>query len=458
MTARLPLNSSSSAATTSSLAAKKAVLRRLEPAHSASSSARLARPARRHSSMSRLKAPAVGAQSVLVASRSASATSRSLAALASPWAASSPAKWVRRALSKPLRAALKRCPQRGLGLAVEPGGRRAGAPSTRRAAHAYGRRSSSTGSCSRAGRRSPRPRRRSPRARPWPRRGPRRDAAARRCACSRCPTGSRPAWPPSASRSPTTRGVLDLRRSVLSPSATSLDGTSAARAAARAARPRRTARRTCGRSRSAPRRRSRRGRNPPRAHPRECARRPCRARPPARRPRRPSGRSREPAAATGATGCGAVRARAAGVGMALGLGTAIRAGEGGAVLHRRDATGCRALGSVLGHGRGGLGRLSAAPGRAGDGPRRPRRLPRRRVPSWRLLGGAVAAGDGRRPRSAAGSAASAVVRTGAAPRLSARLEPPPRPTSAAGASVVSTGVSSVRRARPSGSPAASGSC
>ena len=59
--------------------------------------------------MSRLKAPAVAPQSVLVARASASLTRSCLADFASPWVLSSWAKWTRRALSKELRAWLNRC-------------------------------------------------------------------------------------------------------------------------------------------------------------------------------------------------------------------------------------------------------------------------------------------------------------------------------------------------------------
>ena len=108
-TARLARYSSSSAAATASLAAKNeswAVLNRVQ---STSSSCRLARPASRHRLMRLLKAPAVAAQSVLLARLSASATSFCLMTRASDWAESSWAKYVRRALSKLFRAALKRC-------------------------------------------------------------------------------------------------------------------------------------------------------------------------------------------------------------------------------------------------------------------------------------------------------------------------------------------------------------
>ena len=109
LTARLARNSSSSAAETSSLAAKKASWAVRKRSQRASSSAREARPAARQRSISCLKARAVGVQSVLVESSSASATSSSLVARASARLVSRSANQARRALSKELRAWLKRC-------------------------------------------------------------------------------------------------------------------------------------------------------------------------------------------------------------------------------------------------------------------------------------------------------------------------------------------------------------
>ena len=64
----------------------------------------------------------MAAQSVLDARRSASATSRSFVAFASPWAASSPAKWRATRLVEAVAGRAEPGPQGGLGLAVESGG------------------------------------------------------------------------------------------------------------------------------------------------------------------------------------------------------------------------------------------------------------------------------------------------------------------------------------------------
>ena len=235
--------------------------------------------------MSRLNAPAVAAQSVLVASVSASATSRSLAPLASACCASSPAKWLRRALSKPLRAALNRCQSAD------------SVSRSRRVAARWCAFHSSSSSRMRA---------------PlvfhwilfsgWPAIDSASATIASRSAVA-CGAGLGAvllldvALGGEAGLDLVELGgegvevaddgrVLDLRREGLEPFGDVLGRDLGLwRGAARAARPRRRARRTCARSRSAPARRWRRGRSRPRARRPWCARRRCRSRRRDRTPR-----------------------------------------------------------------------------------------------------------------------------------------------------------------------------
>ena len=120
MTARLARNSSSSWADTASLAAKKESWAALKRSHRASSSAREARPAWRQRSMSRLKAPALGPQSVLVASASASADERLLGGLGLGLAALELGEVHAARLVEAVAGRGEPLPQRGLDVALEP--------------------------------------------------------------------------------------------------------------------------------------------------------------------------------------------------------------------------------------------------------------------------------------------------------------------------------------------------